>query len=304
MKVKKCTITQHRKFFGTDEQCNLHLCDIKWKSGYKCRKCEHKVFIKGRMTYDRRCQKCGFNESPTSGTLFHSTKLALSLIFEIIYRIAVNKKGLSAISIAREYGVNQKTADRLHFKIQHAMKPHDDELLNTEVHIDEFFFGGKEENKQGRCADSEKLRAALAVEILPNDKGIGRVYAMHIENFSAEQLIKIFDKYCEPETLIITDKWRGYAPIVNHFPNLNQILSEKGEAFPELHIVILLIKKFLKGIHHTISKQRFQNYLDEFSYRFNRRNFIESINENLIYRMAKHNPMPNKRMLQPNKMAA
>lgn len=184
------------------------------------------------------------------------------------------------------------------------MKPNDNELLHTEVHIDEFFFDGNEENKQGRYADREKLRASLAVEILPNDKGKGRVYAMQIENFSADQLLKTFVKYCAPKTLLITDKWRSYTPFVHHFPNLNQILSEKDEAFPELRIVILLIKKFLKGIQHTISKQRFKNYLDECSYRLNRLNFIESTNENLIYQLTKHIPTSHKRKLEYCIMAA
>lgn len=304
MRVKKCTISNHRKQFGTEKACQLHLCEQKWASGYQCKKCKHDIYVKGRMTYDRRCQKCSFNESPTSGTLFHSTKLSLVLLFEILYRIVVNKKGISSMSIAREYGVNQKTADRVHHLVQKAMAPKDDEFLTGEIHVDEFFFGGSEEKKQGRCASSDKLRASLAVEILPNGKGIGKVHAMHITNFSADELVKILDRYCKSESLIITDKWSGYSPLLKAYPNLYQINSEKGEAFPELHLVILLMKKFFKGIHHNISPQRYQNYLDEFAYRFNRRNFIETINVSLINRMAKQpyqkpKPKPKKPKTEP-----
>jgi transposase-like protein len=304
MKVKKCTILEHRKQFGTEEQCNLHLCNEKWKNGYNCKRCNHSEYGKGRLTYDRRCQNCGYNESPTSGTMFHSTKLSLVLLFEIIYRIGVSKKGMSAIAIAREFGVNQKTADRIHFKLQQAMSPLAHEKLSGEIHIDEFFFGGKEDGKQGRSINSTKQRATLAVEILPKDKGIGRVFALPIDNFSSEELIKIFDKHCDSEALIVTDKWRGYSPLKNYFPNLYQINSEKGEAFPELHIVILLMKKFFKGIHHTISPQRFSNYLNEFTYRFNRRNFIETINISLINRMVKHEKFVKPKLVEGIKIAA
>jgi transposase-like protein len=288
MKVIKCPLSKHRARFGTEEQCREYLSEQKWKAGFKCKKCEHTDFVKGRMHLDRRCKKCGYNESPTSGTLFHSTKLSLVLLFEILFRVSVNKKGMSSISIAREYGVNQKTAYSLRCKIQLAMASSESIPLAGEVHIDEFFFGSTEEGKYGRDASSNKLRACIAVEKLPDNLGIGRAYAIHIDNFSTKELRKIFERHCANEASIVTDQWIGYKALKEDYPNLTQIKSEKGHAFPELHIVILLIKKFLRGTHHIISAQRFQQYLSEFCYRFNRRAHIENINTNLIDRMITH----------------
>jgi transposase-like protein len=284
MKVKKCSIIKHRKQFGTTDQCLSHLCAIKWKDGYTCKQCNHDKYVKGRVKFDRRCQNCKFNESPTSGTMFHSTKLNLVLYFEIIFRIVVNKKGLSSVSIAREYGLNLKTANRIHHKLQIALQPDKEDILKGEIHVDEFFFGGKEQGKQGRSASTDKYRASIAVQILPGNK-IGKVQCMHIENFSSKEIKRIFDKHIEPDSLIIADKWRGYAPLVKDYPNLYQIDSKNGESMPELHTVILLIKKFLKGIHHTVSLGKFQHYLNEFVYRFNRRNFVPTINISGINRM-------------------
>jgi DNA-directed RNA polymerase subunit RPC12/RpoP/transposase-like protein len=295
MKVRKCTITEHRKKFGTEMQCLQHLADIKWKSGYKCRKCEHTIFIKGRVHLDRKCQKCGHNESPKSGTLFHSMKLPLVLVFEIIYRVAVNKKGLGAISISREFGVNQKTATLLRNKIQAAMCSTASFPLTGEVHVDEFLVGGPEVEMQGRSGDSKKKKAIIAVEVLPKKKGIGRIYAMHIDDFSTVELRKIFDKHLDAQTFVVSDQWTGYKPLKNEYPNLIQLKSENGKNFPELHLMIMNLKAWLKGIHHKISSTHFQKYLDEFTYRFNRRAFIETINTNLINRMItnpkiKHKP--------------
>jgi transposase-like protein len=222
-------------------------------------------------------------------------KLSLITAFEIIYRVAVSKKGLSCIAIAREYGVNQKTATLIRTKIQAAMSSSESFPLIGEVHVDEFFVGGPEELKQGRSLDSKKRKATIAVEVLQGQKGIGRVYALQIENFSCEELRKIFDKHLTADTFIVADKWSGYKPLKKEYPNMVQRKSEKGKNFPELHLMIMNLKSWLKGIHHKISHHRFQAYLNEFTYRFNRRAFIETINTNLITRMAAAKPLPMKR---------
>ena len=147
MKVLKCSIEAHRKRFGTNEQCLEYISSMKWSNGYQCKKCGHNEYKKGKTHWYRRCKKCEFDESPTSGTLYHSTKLPLAKFFEIVYRVAVNKKGLSGLSIAREYGVNQKTADLIRKKIQSAMKSSGQHPLMGEVHVDEFFFGGSEKEQ-------------------------------------------------------------------------------------------------------------------------------------------------------------
>ena len=234
MKVKQSTIASHRKQFGTEEQCLSYLAKQKWTVDYKCIKCTHSVYVKGKVHLDRKCQNCGHNESPKSGTLFHSMKISLVKAFEIIYRIAVNKKGLSCISIAREFGVNQKTAVLLRSKIQLAMASSGDYPLVGEVHIDEFFIGGPEQGKQGRTTDSKKKKATIAVEILEDKKSIGRVYALEIENFSSQELTKIFDKHCTAETFVVADKWSGYNPLKKAYPNLVQLKSENGKNFSSI----------------------------------------------------------------------
>jgi transposase-like protein/DNA-directed RNA polymerase subunit RPC12/RpoP len=297
MKVKKCTITNHRKRFGTEEQCLAYLSSQKWPSDYNCRKCKHNIFVKGRVHLDRKCQKCGHNESPKSGTLFHSMKLPLVLVFEIIYRVAVSKKGLSGIAIAREFGVNQKTADLLRKKIQTAMTSSECYPLTGEIHIDEFFVGGPEENKQGRTKDSKKKKAVIAVEVLKNKNTVGRLYALQIEDFSSAELGKIFDKHCTADAFIVADKWTGYKPLKEKYKNLVQKKSDKGKNFPELHLMIMNLKGWLKGTHHKVSSNRFQDYLNEFTYRFNRRAFIETINTNLISKM-----IVSERLIRPKKV--
>jgi len=64
--------------------------------------------------------------------------------------------------------------------------------------------------------------------------------------------------------------------------SIEQTLSEKGKGFPELHIHIMNIKGWLRGIHHQCAENRLQNYLDEYHFRFNRRGFLDTILDKLI----------------------
>ena len=75
------------------------------------------------------------------------------------------------------------------------------------------------------------------------------------------------------------------------YPYLEQIPSDKGANFPELHIQIMNIQGWLRGIHHHCSKEHLQDYLDEYHYRYNRRNHMDTIFDNLICRMAKYMPV-------------
>jgi hypothetical protein len=89
---------------------------------------------------------------------------------------------------------------------------------------------------------------------------------------------------------VITDEWRGYLPLKAAYANLKQVPSKEGENFPDLHIHIMNLKGWLRGIHHRCSKERLQGYLDEYHFRYNRRNNMDTIFHNLITKMVKNKP--------------
>ena len=69
--------------FHQDEACYQYLSDIKWEQGYTCKKCNNKGYCKGLKPYSRRCVKCGYDASPTSGTMFDKCKIPLHIAFFI-----------------------------------------------------------------------------------------------------------------------------------------------------------------------------------------------------------------------------
>ena len=163
--------------------------------------------------------------------------------------------------------------------------------LTGTIHVDEFMVGGPEENKRGRSKGLKKL-IVLAIEIL--EDGVGRAYAEVIEHSSANELGAFLRKYISKDATIITDKWRGYSLLKKEFPNLKQLDSNNGKNFKELHIHIMNIKGWLRGIHHHCSKGHMQNYLNEYHFRYNRRSNMETIFNVLVKRMVKNSKISTK----------
>ena len=95
----------------------------------------------------------------------------------------------------------------------------------------------------------------------------------------------------QKDAAIITDEWNGYLPIKKDYPNLTQRNSEKGSNFPDMHIHIINIKGGLRGIHHHYSKEQLQGYLDEYHFRYNHRNNMDTIFDALIRRLMSSEPI-------------
>jgi DNA-directed RNA polymerase subunit RPC12/RpoP len=280
--------------FKTTEDCLKYLEELKWNGGYKCNRCGFTGFYKGRKALHRRCKKCQYNDSITSNTIFHKIKFDLLKAFYIVYRITTKKKGLSTIELASEFGLQQKTCWLFKRKIQEAMRSQDSSLLTGDIDVDETAIGGKERgiHTRGRSNLAVRKKVILAIERVQKKNGkpgIGRAYAQTIDAQSADDFRPFFDAKIDKKAKITTDKWTGYIPLMEDF-NIKTKYSNEGQNFQKLHVHILNLKNWIRGTHHHVSTNHIQAYLDEFHYRFNRRNMIENIFENLMKRMINGTP--------------
>ncbi|MCH8534403.1 MAG: IS1595 family transposase [Flavobacteriaceae bacterium] len=272
--------------FKTDSDCLDYLVDVKWADGFICKRCSNDKFCAGRKPHNRRCTKCRYDESPTANTMFNKLKFSILIAFHIVFKISTKKKGMSSLELSSEFELRQKTCWAFKRKVQLAMRSSLKSPLTGMVHVDEFVIGGPEEGKKGRSKGMKKL-IVLAIEIL--EDGVGRAYAEVIENSSAKELRGFLIKYVSRDAEITTDKWRGYLPLKKEFLKLKQVASEDGKNFKELHIHIMNIKGWVRGIHHHCSKEHMQNYLDEYHFRHNRRSNMETIVDVLIRKMVNNN---------------
>ena len=269
--------------FGDNDKCLTYLANYKWDNGFVCLVCNHTEVRKGKKGLHKRCLKCGREESPTAHTIFHKVKFDLYKAFGMIYDVLTSKKGANSIWLSERYEVSQNTAWLFKRKIQAYVKSSKTNLLKGLVHVDEFEIGTPKEGQQGRSASDEKNRVVIAVEILDNGK-VGNAYAQVITDFSSKSLKKIFDDHIDKHANVVTDGWKGYSPLKKIYKRLTQELSENGTNFPEIHIQIRNFKNWLRGMHSYCSTKNLQDYLDEYFYRFNRRNHRQSMVDKALRR--------------------
>jgi len=284
---------EFNRYFHSDEDCFRYLASVKWTEDnpYKCKKCGHLKYGTGKKPYSRRCAKCNYDESPTSGTMFDKIKFSLLVAFHICFKISTKKKGMSSLELSEEFSLRQMTVWQFKWKIQQAMASSQQHKLTGLIHIDEFLIGEYETGKIGRSADSKKKMVIVALEILDEKGGVGRAYAQVIDRASSKCFRSFFETYISRDAHIVTDEWKGYLPLKQDYPKLEQVPSKKGKNFKQLHIHIMNIQGWLRGIHHHCSKERLQGYLDEYHFRYNRRAFMGTIFVLLIERMVDCEPI-------------
>ena len=275
--------------FPDEKSCYEYVAAIKWEGGYICKKCGNIKYCEGRKPYSRRCTRCKYDESPTAGTIFDKCKFSLHIAFHIAFKLSTKKKGMSSLELSHEFDLRQMTCWEFKRKIQYAMRSSMKYPLTGTVHVDEFFVGEYEEGQIGRSSKSKKRLVVVALEILEKE-GVGRAYAKVIDHASGKEFKPFFNDYISKDAMIVTDERKGYLPLEKNYPYLEQKPSGKGSNFPELHVHIMNIQGWLRGIHHHCSKEHLQGYLDEYHYRYNRRSHMDTIFDNLMVRMVKHKP--------------
>jgi transposase-like protein len=272
------TIQTFNAEFPDNDSCLDWLKDQRWPSGLvPCVKCKverkhHRVT--GRPAY--ACDYCGSMISPMAGTIFEKSSTALRTWFYAMYLMSATRCGISAKQIQRETGVTYKTAWRMFKQIRTLMS--DDVSLEGEaVEMDETYVGPKRirGSKRGRPAahDGKKTCVVGAVE-----RG-GRVIAIASTDASKKTLHGIAKEYILPDSIVYTDEWRGYNGLdkINGYEHRRINHSAGVYVVGTTHTNTIegfwsLVKRGIGGVYHSVSKKYLQTYLDEYSFRYNRRN--------------------------------
>jgi transposase-like protein len=219
-----------------------------------------------------RCAKCGYDFTVTVGSLFADTHLPLSLWFEAIWHVVEQKNGASALGVQRVLGVSYPTAWRWLHKLRRAMvRPGRDRLAGA-VEVDEVYLGGARPGKRGRGAAGKVL--VLVVAQAEGDH-IGRIRLARIANASGRVLSGAVAAAVEPGTQVLTDGWDGYAGLASFgyehcVVRTAAVLGEN--LLPRANRVASLLQRWLLGTHQgAVAHSHLDYYLDEFTFRFNRR---------------------------------
>ena len=216
----------------------------------------------------RRCRTCEYKLSLTAGTVFEGPRKPLLMWFRAIWWVVGQKNGASAKGIQRmlELGSYQTAWAWLH-KMRRAMvRPGRDRLQGT-VEMDETYVGGEKPGKRGRGALGKAV-VAVAVED-KGKQGIGRIRLAVVSDVSQKSLAAFATQVVEPGGTIRTDDWSGYdtLPAAGY-----RHLVAPSHELKIAHLAVSLLKRWLAGTHQgAVSHPHLDYYLDEFTFRFNRR---------------------------------
>lgn len=281
------TITEFNKRFSTEKACLKYLCERRWPNGFQCPRCGQK---KAWPVRDKllQCAGCGYQASVTAGTIFQDTHTPLRLWFQAMWWVATQKTGASALGLHRVLGLKRyKTPWTWLHKLRKAMVRPGRDLLTGEVEVDESYLGGLEEGQPGRKAEN---KAVIIVAAQKDGRGIGRIRMRHISDASSQNLHAFVKDVVAPGAVVHTDGWQGYRGLdkLGYIHRVTIIKKSKGKAsdlLPRVHRVLSLLKRWLMGTHQgAISHKHLDFYLDEFTFRFNRRK--SASRGKLFYRLA------------------
>lgn len=263
------------EFFPDEASCWAYLERVRWPRGFICPRClwSGTPWRSGRDLLV--CPECERQTSVLAGTTFHRTRSPLRTWFLAAWQITSQKYGANALGLQRDLGLSYKTAWAWLHKFRRAMvRPNRDRLKGI-VEVDETYIGGVEEGGQGRHTETKAL-VAIAVEIV-DEKRLGRVRMQPAADASGESLRPFLKRNVRPGSTVLTDGWSGYSGLealgYDHVV-INQSASPDPPhvLLPGVHRVASLVKRWLLGTYQgAIAKAHLPYYLDEFTFRFNRR---------------------------------
>ena len=269
------TILEFHEQFSNEEACEAYLFNIKWKSGFICKKCSHTKYWKGKKSL-YICQKCEHQHSLKAGTIMQKSKKSIKTWLTAIWLFTSSKRGVNAKDLERQLGVSYPTAWLWHKKLSSSSLNIERSKLSGEVEVDEFYLGGKHEGKQGRGSEN-KLKIVIAVEKRKFENSskqyVERIRLKEVESCSAEELTKFVKENISLDADIKTDKWSGYNKLKEHgYQHIAKKILDYNSDFKGLHNTVSLIKRWILGtLQGKISQKHIQKYLEEFTYRFNRK---------------------------------
>lgn len=280
------------KRFSNEAQCQEHLASLRWQAGYICPKCGCRHGY--RLSNGRyQCVKCRHQVSVTAGTVLHKTHMPLTQWFLAFYFVSQDKRGISAVQLAAMLGTTYKTAWSMLRRIRIAMGQRDEtHQLCGVIEFDDAYFGGPTTGKKrGRGTEKTKVFVALSL----NGQGNPRFLKMRVTpNIKQASVRKFAHAAFANGSVILSDGYCSYIPALENYAHEYQPYDPDSGLLHWLHVVISNAKSFILGTYHGLSKKYFQSYLDEYSFRFSRRDFGAALLERLTLAVSLSHPAEQK----------
>lgn len=265
--------------FPDEQSCLDHLRELRWRDGEFCPYCgDNRVYhFSDRKTF--KCGACRQRFSIKVGTIFEDTKLPLRKWFMAIWLITNHPKGIASTTLAKDLKITQKTAWFVLHRLRHAAQTRSfNAPLKGTIESDTTFVGGKEKNKHAKDRKGGTQGGAGKAVVLGIIKRDGELRAEHIQDHKAKTLQGKVSANVAKGSAVLTDEDASFIGLGRDYTHLS-VNHSKGEyvrlgGFVHtngIESVWALLKRQIIGIHHWVSPKHLQRYVDEMTWRFNRR---------------------------------
>ncbi len=300
------TLSEFEARFAAEAACRAYVAALRWPDGFRCPRCggaEAWRTARGLWV----CRACARHASVTAGTIFQDTRLPLQAWFRAIWWVCSQKTGVSALGLQRVLGLGSyETAWALLHKLRRAMVRPGRERLAGVVEVDETYVGGERPGKRGRGAGGKTPVFVAAEEDGP---AIGRIRLARTPALTAPRAERFVERSVAPGSVVRTDGLDIYAglPALGYRHQVTLMKRAGGDPekmLPRAHRVAALLKRWWLGTHQgAIQPHQLDYYLDEFTFRFNRR--TSRSRGKLFYRLVQQavqiEPAPYELLIDPRR---
>lgn len=299
---KAMSIHTFQSKYGTLQQCQEQLFRYRWPHGFVCPKCGCTEYYRIDRRNLYQCCRCRYQCSLTSGTIFASSKMPLTVWFLAIFLITQSKEGMSSLHLSRFLGVSANAALRIKHKLQLVMKAADDSIpLSGLIQVDDAYWGGvKRGGKRGRGAPG---KTPFIAAISRNEKGHPvHIRFSRVRGFTSNEIGSWAVKHLQSKSIVITDGLASFLEF-NRLGHIHGSVKTKGawsnpnfKTFRWLNTAISNVKTAIRGTYHKLDHDHLPRYLAEFCFRFNRRFRMELMVPDLINFSVNTLPIPQHKL--------
>lgn len=298
---KGISLNKFLEKYGHEEQCEAVVEDARWPDGFRCPKCASNDCYRYRRGSVKifQCCSCRKQTTLTEGTIFHSSKLPLTMWFQAMFLLTQNKNNVSILELRRLIGVSYPAAWRIKHKLMQIMYERESTTrLSGRVEIDDAYLGG--ENPGGKAGRGSENKVPFIAAVQTNEQSHPQ-YAIFskVSSFSSAEVTAWAHRSLVPATLVVSDGLGCFRSVINAGCDQQREIVGSGRkstsmaCFTWVNTILGNLKTAISGTYHAFDFEKYAHrYLGEYQYRFNRRFDLAGMLSRLIYAAARTNKKP------------
>lgn len=283
------SVVDFQRAYGSEAQCEAALTQARWPQGFVCPACarSHAVSFRLHGKPGWQCMECNKQTTLTSGTIFHSTKLPLTVWFLGLYFMTQTKNNIAALELKRLLGVSYPAAWRIKHKLMQVMAEREDgRRLDGRVEVDDAYLGG--EHPGGKRGRGSENKVAFIAAVGTQQGRPQCVRFDRVPTFSTEAVTAWAERALAPGCETVSDGLQPFRALATRSTH-ERIVTGGGAksvslpAFRWVNTLLGNLKTALSGTYHAFHFDKYgHRYLAEYQYRFNRRENLQTMLPRLL----------------------